>query len=100
MLAMARLALAGVLAFSPLVECFDTWEQPWSGDSKGELVLTVLTCAIALGYACIRRISGWLRLIALRWFQLSSLSPHPILVWQRPLRLPLTFGLSPPPLRI
>jgi hypothetical protein len=103
MLAWAKLLLAGVLAVSPLVECFDTWEQPWSGESKGELVLTVLSCAIVLGYACVRRMSGLLRLLALRWLNVGTLSStlRPLLVPPRArLRFPLMFGLSPPPLRI
>jgi len=103
MLAWAKLLLAGVLAFSPIVECFDTWEQPWSEDSQGELVLTVLCCAIALGYACVRRAGALLRYLALRALHVSSLSTTLRAIYAcQPAGLPLklTFGLSPPPLRI
>ena len=68
MLICAKLVLAAVLAFSPLLESFDKWEQPWSGDSSGEMVFTLLSCALALGYAAVRR---WLP--ALRKVILSGL---------------------------
>ena len=103
MLAWAKLLLAGVLAFSPLVECFDTWEQPWSGDSQGELVLTVLCCAIALGSACVRRASAWLRNLALRALNVRSLFTTLRAIFtsqQAGPHLYIIFGLSPPPLRI
>lgn len=103
MLAWAKLLLAAVLSFSPLVECFDTWEQPWSEDSKGEVVLAVLSCAIVLGYACVRRMSVLLRILALRALNVSSLSTTFRAIFacqQAGPRLQLAFGLSPPPLRI
>jgi len=56
MLLCAKLLLVVILAFSPLVEFFDNWEQPWSGNSSGETVFTVISCAIALGYAAVRRL--------------------------------------------
>ena len=100
MLACAKLLLAGVLAFSPLVEFFDTWEQPWNGESEGELVLTVLSAAVALGYACLRRTSALLRNLLLRTLHTSSSLRAIFARQQRSPRVPLTCGLSPPPLRI
>ena len=49
----ALLLLLVALALLPLLEFFDTWERPWSTNS-GELVFTLLFCAVAVGYAFVR----------------------------------------------
>ena len=103
MLAWAKLLLVVVLAFSPLIETFDEWEQPWSGDSSGELVFTVISCAIALGYASVRRVIPLLRTLALRALIVGSTSTNLLGMFacqQAGPRIQLTAGFSPPPLRI
>ena len=103
MLAWAKLLLVVVLAFSPLLETVDTWEQPWSGDSSGELVFTLIACAIAVGSASVRRLIPLLHALLRRILHVV-LTPTNLLAMfvcqQAGPRIKLTAGLSPPPLRI
>lgn len=64
MLACAKLLLVLVLVFSPVFECFDKWEEPWHEKPSSDLVLTVLSCAIALGYGSVQRMIRLIRALA------------------------------------
>ena len=103
MLAWAKLLLVAILAFSPLIECFDKWEQPWSGEPKGEFVFSLISCALVIGYACVRRFFPSLFRLISKWIvDRYSATSFPVIL-APPRAASYGSDLSPPcslPLRI
>lgn len=103
MLRWAKLLLVAVLAFAPLLESLDTWEHPWSGDSSGEMVFTLISCALAIGYAAVRRLIPPLLNLVLREIVYSDSSITLIVKFIRQQTAPQPGRASPfpsSPLRI